>query len=155
MSVCKQLEQNFFVSGQVTRQSLRQAVALGITRLINNRPDGEEADQPSHEQVCAWAGELGMEYHFVPVAPGEMTPEALDQFSTAISSAAAKGGADGSGERVLASCRTGGRSCILWALDRASRKVTPVDDIIAAAGEAGYDISPMKESLEQLAGMPD
>lgn len=156
MSVCKQLEEDFFVSGQVTRESLEQAAALGITRLINNRPDGEEAGQPSSKEVGAWAGELGLDYHFIPVAAGAMTPEVLAQFSAAVNCAsvnsAADGVADDIGVRVLASCRTGTRSCVLWALDRASCRAAPVDHIIAAAGEAGYDISAMKASLEQLAG---
>ena len=144
MSVCKQLEENFFVSGQVTRESLEHATALGITRLINNRPDGEEAWQPTHEEVSAWAGELGLEYRFVPVPPGGLSAQTLEDFSEAVS---------GVDVRVLASCRTGSRSCFLWALERASRKAAPVDEIIAAAGGAGYDISPMKASLEQLAGL--
>ena len=143
MNVCKQLEENFFVSGQVSRDSLEHASALGITRLINNRPDGEEAGQPTHEEVSAWAGELGLDYHYVPVVSGTLTAEALEKFSKA---------ADGDG-RVMACCRTGTRSCVLWALERASRKAAPVEDIIAAAGEAGYDISAMKPSLEQLAGL--
>lgn len=145
MSVCKQLEENFFVAGQVSRESLEQAAALGITRLINNRPDGEETGQPTHEEVSAWASELGLEYHFVPVVPGTLTSDALKKFSEAVNCDTG---------RVLACCRTGTRSCALWALDRASRGAVPVDDIIAAAKGAGYDIAPMKASLEQLAALP-
>lgn len=69
MNVCKRLEENFFVAGQVTRDSLEHASALGITRLINNRPDGEEAGQPTHEEVSAWACELGLDYHLFRSCP--------------------------------------------------------------------------------------
>ncbi len=144
MNDCKQLEEDFFVSGQVSRESLEQAVALGITRLINNRPDGEEAGQPSHREVSAWAGELGLEYHFIPLVPGRLTAEVLEQFSKVVKCDEG---------RVLASCRTGTRSCALWALERASRGAAPSDEIIAAAGQAGYDISAMRASLEQLASL--
>lgn len=144
MSICKQLEEDFFVSGQVSRDSLEHATSLGITRLINNRPDGEEAGQPTHEEVSAWADELGLEYHFVPVVTGTLTEEVLEQFSKAVI------GGEG---RIMASCRTGTRSCVLWALERASRRAVPIDDIIAAAGVAGYDITAMKPSLEQLANL--
>lgn len=151
MSRCRQLEENFFVSSQVSRASLQEAARLGITRLINNRPDFEEAGQPTHEEVSAWASELGLEYYFVPVVPGDLTKEALDQFSRAIDNR----GEDSGATRVMASCRTGTRSCALWALARASRRVMPVDDIVRAAKDAGYDIAPMKASLEQLAALPD
>jgi uncharacterized protein (TIGR01244 family) len=144
MSLCKQLEDNFFVSGQVSRDSLEHAVALGVSRLINNRPDGEEAGQPSNEEVSAWADELGLEYYFVPVVPGTLTAEVLEQFTEAVKCDEG---------RVMASCRTGTRSCVLWALERASRRAIPVDDLITAAGQAGYDIAAMKPSLEQLANL--
>ena len=150
MNRCKQLEENFFVSGQVSRESLERAMVMGITRFINNRPDFEEDGQPTHEEIKGWASELGLEYHFVPVVPGALTAEVLEQFTGAVS--IGEGGC--SKGPVMASCRTGARSCALWALERASRGALPVDDIIAAAKAAGYDIAPMKASLEQLAGFP-
>lgn len=149
MNRCKQLEENFFVSGQVSRASLEQATALGITRLVNNRPDFEEPGQPTHEEISIWASELGLECYYVPVVSGALTPEVLDRFSTAIDCS----DGDCKDGRVMASCRTGARSCALWALERASRRVIPVDDIIRAASDAGYDVAPMKASLEQLAGL--
>lgn len=155
MDRCKKLEENFFVSGQVSRESLEQAAALGITRLINNRPDFEEAGQPSHAQVRGWAAELGLEYYFVPVVPGSLSAETLEEFSRAIHfSAGDLHGPDNSPGKVLACCRSGARSCALWALDRASRRAIAVEDIIRAAKNAGYDISPMKDSLEHLARLP-
>jgi uncharacterized protein (TIGR01244 family) len=56
-------------------------------------------------------------------------------------------GADGP---VLAFCRSGTRSCNLWALARARMGDSP-DELIAKGAEVGYDLSGLRPLLDQLA----
>ena len=48
--------------------------------------------------------------------------------------------------RVLAFCRSGTRSTMLWALAEAKRGRSP-DDIAALAARAGYDVSPLMRAM--------
>ena len=51
---------------------------------------------------------------------------------------------------VLAFCRSGTRSCNLWALAAATQGCDPAE-IIAAAGEGGYNVAGLLPMLKQLA----
>ena len=51
---------------------------------------------------------------------------------------------------VLAFCRSGTRSCNLWALAAAKQGGDPAE-IIAAAGEGGYNVAGLLPLLKQLA----
>jgi uncharacterized protein (TIGR01244 family) len=54
------------------------------------------------------------------------------------------------GGPVLAYCRSGTRSTLLWALAEASRGADP-DAIAAQAAQAGYDIGPVRALVDMLA----
>lgn len=140
MTDFKQLEDNFYVAGQVAKSDLERAKEIGIEVVINNRPDEEEAGQPETAEVAEWAKELGLTYHDVPVDKNTLTESAITDFSSV----------SGSDRPTLAFCRTGTRSCILWALDRASRATLEVDAIVSSAVDAGYDMVPMRPLLQQL-----
>jgi len=61
--------------------------------------------------------------------------------------AAALAGADGP---VLAYCRSGTRSCNLWALAAAKAGRDPAL-LVAQAAAAGYDLAPIRPTLDALA----
>ena len=69
-----------------------------------------------------------------------MTPEIIARNRDLIE------GCDG---KVLAYCASGTRSTIAWALGAA--REMPADDIIAAAGAGGYDLSSMRPMLQAFA----
>ena len=49
----------------------------------------------------------------------------------------------------LAYCRSGTRSCFMWALTAARER--PAREVIEAAAGAGYDVSPLTPVLERIA----
>jgi len=51
---------------------------------------------------------------------------------------------------VLAYCRSGTRSTLLWALAEAQAGVDP-EQIAQAAADAGYDVSPVRQAMEAYA----
>ena len=51
---------------------------------------------------------------------------------------------------VLAYCRSGTRSTLLWSLAEASRGRN-VDDIATAAACGGYDVAPIRQLMDMLA----
>ncbi|MFN3537837.1 MAG: beta-lactamase hydrolase domain-containing protein, partial [Brevundimonas sp.] len=54
------------VWGQIHADDVGRAKALGVTLIVNNRPDGEEPGQPDSAQVEAWARAAGLDYASVP-----------------------------------------------------------------------------------------
>jgi uncharacterized protein (TIGR01244 family) len=57
---------------------------------------------------------------------------------------------EGASGPVLAYCRSGTRSTLLWALAEASTGADP-DELAAAAAQGGYDIAPIRALVDMLA----
>ena len=57
---------------------------------------------------------------------------------------------DGATGAVLAYCRSGTRSTLLWALAEASQGADP-DRLAEHAAQAGYDITPVRALCDMLA----
>ena len=62
-----------WVSGQPTEADVAAAGEAGIRRIVNNRPENEEPTQPSMADAAALAGQAGMDFVNIPVAPGRYT----------------------------------------------------------------------------------
>ena len=92
------------VGGQIQLADLALLKARGIEVIVNNRPDGEAPDQPSHDEVANAAQELGLRYHFIPVSPRGLTEENVSAMQEVLCEE------DGA---IFAYCRSGNRSSIL------------------------------------------
>lgn len=133
------IDDSISVAGQLGEADVAVAAAQGFRRLINNRPDGEAFDQPPGGAIARAAQAAGLDYVAIPVAGGFSMPQ-VEAMADALASA------DGP---VLAFCRSGTRSTHLWALASAYRG-GDAEAIVAAAGAAGYDVSPLLPTLRQL-----
>lgn len=140
----RRVADGFFVAPQLEAADFAAARALGVRTVINNRPDGEASGQLSDGAARKLAAEAGLAYAFVPVVSGGIGPEAMAAFVEAI---------DGNPGPYLAYCRSGTRSCYLWALQEARRR--PVPEIVAAAAAAGYDVAPATPLLRRIGGGRD
>lgn len=99
----KQLAPDMYVAGQLEVSDMERALALGVNTLICNRPDGE-ADQTSSAAMAAAAQAVGIRFVYLPMAsPGDAARQ-RDGFIEAL----ADGGV------ILAYCRSGRRSTVLW-----------------------------------------
>ena len=52
-----------YVSGQITIDMMKDISDLGITLIINNRPDYEEEGQASSEELMKKAESLGIKFN--------------------------------------------------------------------------------------------
>ena len=138
MSDFKQLSDDFWVAPQLGPADFARAKQLGIRTIINNRPDGEAPTQTSDADAAAAARDAGLAYVHVPVLSGAMTEADVHNFRAAV---------DKHEGPYLAYCRSGTRSCYLWAFT-AVREL-PVDFVVAAAAEAGFDLGPAMPALAQ------
>ena len=102
-----QLSDRIFVSGQVQAEDMSTLAAQGFGTIICNRPNGEELNQPTAEDIQKSAEAAGMKFFFVPFNPLRPDPNMVPNFAEAIQQAG-----DG---KILAYCRSGQRSSRLWA----------------------------------------
>jgi len=105
----KLLTHDLYISDQLTFDDLQEAATLGIKTIINNRPDQEETHQPLSHELENAAKNLGLNYHYLPVYPGRFSHEDAEKFAQILNNNPAP---------YLAFCRTGNRSCNLWALSQ-------------------------------------
>lgn len=133
------LTHDFHASAQITVADIDQARADGYDLIINNRPDGEEAGQPTAAEISTAARAAGIDYVEIPVSGGAVAAADLDSFDAAT---------DGR-TKVLAFCRTGTRSTLVRSMAHA-RKGRPLSDILAEAANGGYDISGQSAVLRGL-----
>lgn len=126
----RQVTEDFAVAPQIAPEDLSELKAQGFTRIIVNRPDGEEAGQPSMADMRTAADALGLEFHAVPIK--QPTPEAVDAVRGILAQAD-----DG---KTFAYCRSGTRSVTLWALAKSQSGEMTREEVLAAAQKAGYSI---------------
>ena len=140
MSDFRPLTADILASPQITTGDLVEASQLGITLVINNRPEGEAADQTPGEEIAEAARAAGLDYRAIPIDHAGFSMTQVDAMVDALDSTQGK---------VLAYCRSGTRSTLLWALAMASRG-EDVDALAGAAAAAGYDLSPLRAAMERL-----
>ena len=66
----RQLDEKTLVDGQIGPDDVATLKAMGVTLIVNNRPDGEDAEQPTSDEIEAAAKEHGLDYRHVPIARG-------------------------------------------------------------------------------------
>ncbi|MGE4322422.1 MAG: TIGR01244 family sulfur transferase [Sphingobium sp.] len=138
----RQLTDTLYVAPQIAVGDVAAAKALGVTMIINNRPDGEEPGQIGAAEIEAAAKAAGIGYAAVPVSHGGFAPWQIDGMAQAMEQAG--------GGSTLAYCRSGTRSTLLWALTRA-RAGDDCDHLAERAAAAGYDLSPVRQIMDALA----
>lgn len=136
----RKITEQLFASPQIDVDAVSQAHAQGIVKIINNRPEGEGPDQIPGSEIEAAARALGMEYVAIPITHAGFSQAQVDAMITAL---------DTEGP-ILAYCRSGTRSTLLWALAAAKSGMDP-QEIAASAAQAGYDTSPVRSLMDVLA----
>ena len=140
MSQFREVTPSFWASPQIGLADVAEAQARGISLIVNNRPEGETDDQISGADIEAAARAAGLDYLAIPVAPGGFSEGQVHAMADALAAASGP---------VLAYCRSGTRSTLLWSLAQARSGRVP-DEIAADAARAGYDVGPIRPLLEML-----
>jgi uncharacterized protein (TIGR01244 family) len=137
----RQLTDSFWASPQISVDDVPQAAQDGFAMVVNNRPDGEEPGQPEGAEIAAAAAAAGLEYRAIPVTGAGFSEAQVTALQQELQANPGK---------ILAYCRSGTRSTLLWALTRASMGGKP-DDIARQALAAGYDVTPVRPALDMIA----
>jgi uncharacterized protein (TIGR01244 family) len=94
------------VAPQLSLPDMAWAAQKGFRSVINNRPDFEEgAHQPTSASLGNAAHAAGLQYAYLPVAPGLQSAQEIAQFAALLESLP---------KPILAFCRSGTRSSQLY-----------------------------------------
>ncbi len=137
----RQLSEHVFASPQITPAEVAEAARQNIGLIINNRPEDESDDQTPGAEIEAAARAAGIAYVAIPVTHAGFSEGQIKAMAEALAASSGP---------VLAYCRSGTRSTLLWALAEAARGKNP-HTLSAAAAQAGYDLTPIRALLDMLA----
>ena len=126
------------VTGRLDRGDIETLAKQGVRTIINNRPDGEDPGQLPAVDARRLAESLGLAYPHSPIPAATLTRADVDAFAATLKGAAAP---------VVAHCRSGTRSTLLWALARLRDGADPFG-LVAEAARHGIDIA----ALPAIAG---
>lgn len=126
-----EIRNGVFLTSQLKPSSMRYLRQRQIKTVIDMRPDGEAADQPSSEQMRRTAEAMSMEFHYIPVPHEGIPNDAVDSLQSALKTVE---------EPVVLYCRTGRRAARLFALAKASQGGGPsAEEILGLVRAAGFE----------------
>jgi uncharacterized protein (TIGR01244 family) len=128
------------VAPQLSLDDVDAAATAGYDVILCNRPDDEEPGQLNAGEVEPLVAKNGMRFVAIPIASG-ISPEQIAATRDLIETEA----------KVLAYCRSGRRSALLYALAAVTGGADP-DAVLAQTRAAGYDLDAQGALLHQLAG---
>ena len=137
----RKIDDQFLASPQIAVDDIAEARAMGVTTIINNRPDGEEPSEPQGAEIEAAAHAVGLGYVAIPVTHAGFSGPQIAAMADTLATATGP---------VLAYCRSGTRSTLLWALARAQLgddKAT----LQTKAAAGGYDLSSIEPLIDIVA----
>jgi uncharacterized protein (TIGR01244 family) len=134
------LTPGFEVTGRLDRWDIEALAQAGVRTIINNRPDGEDPGQFDAAEARRVAEAHRIDYHHIPVTAESLSRADVDAFAEVLRQAPAP---------VVAHCRSGTRSTLLWALTRL-REGFDVPALIAVAARHGIDISSLPAIAARL-----
>lgn len=135
------LTDSLSVSPQITCEDVAEAARLGFRLIVNNRPEDESDDQTPGAAIEAAARDAGLDYVAIPITHAGFSEGQVAAMNRAL---------DGAQGPVLAYCRSGTRSTLLWGLARAAAGDDPAA-LSATAAQAGYDLGPVRALMDMLA----
>ena len=128
------------VTGRLDRPDIEALAQAGVRAIVNNRPDGEDPGQLPVAEARRLAEALGIAYHHIPITAATLSRADVDAFAATLRNAPAP---------VVAHCRSGTRSTLLWALSRMREGADPLA-LVAEAARHGIDIASLPAVAARL-----
>lgn len=130
----------YTTSPQIAPGDVPALKAAGYTRVICNRPDGENPPELQAAALRSAVEAAGMEFVLNPIIGGALSMGNV---------AAQKAAIEGATGPVFAYCASGNRSSVVWALANAGK--IPTDELVVTAAKFGYNLEPVRAQIDALA----
>lgn len=118
-------------AGALSGADIEELARAGVKTIVNNRPDDEDPGQLPAAEARRLAEAHGIAYHHIPFVAATLTRAQVDEFAALLKSAA---------HPVVAHCRSGTRSTIVWALTR-MQQGEDAAALVALGARNGVDIA--------------
>jgi uncharacterized protein (TIGR01244 family) len=118
-------------AGALSADNIEALAASGVKTIINNRPDNEDPGQLPAEEAQRLCASHGIAYHHIPFVAATLTTADIDAFESVLMKAS---------HPMVAHCRSGTRSTMIWALTRMRQGDDPAA-LVALGAKNGVDIS--------------
>ena len=118
-------------AGALSRDDIAALAASGTKTIVNNRPDGEDPGQFPADEARKLCAAHGIAYHHIPFVGATLTGADIDAFEAVLKSAPYP---------MVAHCRSGTRSTMIWALTRMRAGEDPAA-LVALGARNGVDIA--------------
>lgn len=99
-----QIAPDYWVSPQLSVTDVALAKDQGYSAIVCNRPDGEEAGQPTAAEIRAACDQAGLSFAYLPMQGPNYTPAMVQELKDLLAKE----------DKVLGYCRTGNRSSVLY-----------------------------------------
>jgi sulfide:quinone oxidoreductase len=127
-------------AGALSRDDIEALAASGVKTIINNRPDNEDPGQLPADEARALCAVHGIAYHHIPFVAATLTAADIDAFEKVLMSGS---------HPMVAHCRSGTRSTMIWALTRLRQGDDPAA-LVALGAKNGVDISALPALAAKL-----
>jgi len=128
------------IAGRLDRADIDALAKAGVRTIINNRPDGEDPGQLPAAEARRIAEAQGVVYHHIPITAATLLRADVDAFAAVLRHAPGP---------IVAHCRSGTRSALLWALTR-MRQGADAISLVAEAAQHGIDIASLPAVAARL-----
>jgi len=130
------------VAGQLQPSDMAEIAALGFGAVVNNRPDGEAMfGQPRTADLKSAAEQAGLVFLDLPFSGPNARPDQVQALAGLLAQR---------DRRVVAFCKSGMRSALLWAAAEMSVG-RGLAEVLSAARHAGQMLDPAGEIIAGLA----
>jgi uncharacterized protein (TIGR01244 family) len=128
------------VAAQLDQGDIATLAGAGTRTIINNRPDSEGVPMTA-AAARAEAERHGMGYVYLPVTSATISAADVAAFDRLLHE---------SPKPIVAHCRTGTRTYLLWAAVQVANGRAEPAALVAEAAAKGYDIKSLPTLVEQL-----
>jgi uncharacterized protein (TIGR01244 family) len=129
------------VTAQPSKEDVGALAAQGFRTLINNRPGGEEPGQLSPDEERVKAERHGLAYIHIPITLSSVSKEDVEAFHRAVQE---------SPKPVVAHCKSGTRSYLLWAAGEVLSEGRDPNELVNEAAAAGYKLQSLPDLVTRL-----
>ena len=127
-------------AGALGPADIEALAQTGIRAIVNNRPDGEDPGQLPAAEARRLAEARGIAYHHIPVTYASLTRADVDAFAAVLRLEP---------QPIVAHCRSGTRTTLLWALTQLREGADPAA-LITQAARQGIDIAALPAFAARL-----
>ncbi len=101
------LSDKYSVATQIDPSDVGFFAGQGYAAIVCNRPDGEDPGQPLSADIEAACSRHGIDFHMIPMQGNFVSPDTIELTRSVIANSPGP---------VLAYCRSGTRSAMIWEL---------------------------------------